>query len=62
MCESNAYLIREGTEELVMENVNYLEPEGETIVLRSIFGEETVLNASLKEINLTRHRIALEPR
>jgi len=60
MCESNAYLIKDGEEQLVMESVTFLKPgKGETL-LRSMFGEETIVQANLKEMDLTGHRIVLE--
>ena len=61
MCESNAYIIRDGAEHLIMESVGYLKPQDEMIVLRSIFGEETSIPARLHEMDLTGHRIVLEP-
>jgi predicted RNA-binding protein len=60
MCESNVYLIRDGKEELIMESVGLLVPEGKNVLLRSIFGEETVVEATLKELDLTGHRVVLE--
>lgn len=60
MCESNAYLIKDGQEELIMESVDFLKPQGDAIILRSIFGEETTIRARLKEMNLTGHKIILE--
>jgi predicted RNA-binding protein len=61
MCESNAYLIKEGVEELVMESVDFLKPQGGKIFMRSIFGEEKTLDANLKELDLSGHKIVLEP-
>ncbi len=60
MCESNAYLLKNGQEELIMESVDFLKPQGDKIVLRSIFGEETTVQARLLEMNLTGHKIILE--
>ncbi len=61
MCESNAYfLTREGTEELVMQDVDYLRPDGETVLLRSIFGEEKTVRATIREMKLSAHKILLE--
>jgi len=60
MCESNAYLIKNGQEELVMESVNLVKPQGEKTWLKSIFGEEMTINASVREMDLTGHRILLE--
>lgn len=60
MCESKAYLITDGKEELLMESVNFLKPDGDLILLRSIFGEQTTVRARLLEMDLTGHRIVLE--
>jgi predicted RNA-binding protein len=60
MCESNAYLLKDGKEELLMESVGSLKSDGDHIVLRSIFGEETIVQARLLEMNLTGHKILLE--
>ena len=61
MCESNAYLIASGgTEELVMEDVDYLRLDGENVILRSIFGEEKTVRATIREMKLSAHKILLE--
>jgi predicted RNA-binding protein len=61
MCEANAYLVRGDQEELVMEGVDVMEPRGEELYLRSIFGEQKFLRARLKSTSLVEHRILLEP-
>jgi predicted RNA-binding protein len=60
MCESNAYLVKDGKEELIMEGVGLVKIQGGTVLLRSIFGDETAIQAELRELNLTGHRIVLE--
>jgi predicted RNA-binding protein len=60
MCESNAYLIKDGKEELIMESVDLVRINGGTVLLKSIFGDETQVDAALRELNLTGHRILLE--
>ena len=60
MCESNAYLMRDGKEELVMEGVDVVIPKEEGIYLRNIFGEQRLVKAHIKEMNLVNHRIILE--
>ncbi len=60
MCESNAYLLKDGNEDLLMENVDFLKSMSGTVVLRSIFGEEKTVAARIVEMNLTAHRIVLE--
>ena len=62
MCESTAYIVkRDGTEEVFMESVDYIKPDGGAVLLRSIFGEEKTIDARIAEMNLTKHRILLAP-
>jgi predicted RNA-binding protein len=60
MCEANAYLVREGKEELVMEDIMILRPENDGLYLQSIFGEQKRVRARIREMNLVDHRIILE--
>lgn len=60
MCEANAYIYREGKEELYLENVDLLIPEGNKIFLRNLFGEQKTFSGHVKEISLLKHKILLE--
>jgi predicted RNA-binding protein len=60
MCDANDYVCRDGKEELYLENVDTLIAEGNTIFLRSLFGEEKTFEGRLKEISLLKHKIILE--
>jgi predicted RNA-binding protein len=60
MCEANAYLIKEGREELYLEDVDVLIPEGDKIFLKNLFGEQKTFKGRLKEMSLLKHRIILE--
>lgn len=60
MCEANAYIFREGKEEIYLEAVDILKPEGDSIYLRSIFGEQKVFKGKIKEMSLLNHKIILE--
>ena len=61
MCEANAYLLKNGEEQLVLEAVDLLEPE-ETgaYKLVSIYGEQKVITGHLKKMNLVDHKIIFE--
>ena len=61
MCESTAYLLKEGQEELILENVDLFETGDEYIRLVDIFGEEKKLKAKVKSLSLVDHKIILEP-
>jgi predicted RNA-binding protein len=59
MCEANAYLVKEGKEELIMNGVDILRPESENVYLQDIFGEQRWVKGRIKEMNLVQHRIVL---
>ncbi|MBM4277926.1 MAG: CooT family nickel-binding protein [Deltaproteobacteria bacterium] len=60
MCEANAYLLKEGKEELILEDISVLRPEKEELYLQNIFGEQRRIKARIREMNLLDHRIVLE--
>lgn len=60
MCEANAYIIRDGREEPIMESVDILQPEGDSLRLTSLFGEEKTVVGKIKSINLVDHKIIIE--
>ena len=60
MCESNAFVVRDGKDELIMESVGSLVPGGGKIALKSIFGETLYVEGALIEIDLVGHKIRLK--
>lgn len=60
MCEANAYIEKDGREELYLENVDILKPEDGKIYMKNLFGEQKFFEGRIKEISLIRHRIVLE--
>ncbi|MBW1699367.1 MAG: CooT family nickel-binding protein [Deltaproteobacteria bacterium] len=61
MCEANAYIYRDGNEELLLESVDIVEPEKDgSFRLRSIFGEQKIIKGKIKLMNLVEHKIIFE--
>jgi len=60
MCEANAYIYKNGKEELYLENVDIMRPEEGKIFLKNLFGEQKVFDGYIKEISLVKHKIVLE--
>jgi predicted RNA-binding protein len=60
MCEASAYIYRDGKEELYLDSVDMLIPEGDKIFLSNLFGEQKTFDGRLKEISLLKHKILLE--
>ncbi len=62
MCEANAFLLQEGSEEIILENVDELEVDGDTVKMINIFGEQKSLRARVKRYVNSEGKIVLEPR
>lgn len=61
MCEANAYFVRNGEEELIMESVDLIEPEADdTWRLVGIFGDRKTIKGRIKQMNLVDHKILFE--
>ena len=61
MCESTAYILKNGEEELFFEDVDALENRNNEIKLVNIFGETKMISAKIKQFSLVDHKILLEP-
>jgi len=59
MCEAAAYVLKNGREELLLSDVDIIEPEGDSLRLVNIFGEQKVIRADIHRLNLVEHRIIL---
>jgi predicted RNA-binding protein len=58
MCEANAYIDKDGREELILESVDLVEPQEDGgFLLVDIFGRQKTVKARLKRMNLVNHRI-----
>ena len=60
MCEANAYIYKDGKEELYLENVDVMRPEDGKIFMKNLFGEQKIFEGEIKEVSLLRHKILLE--
>jgi predicted RNA-binding protein len=61
MCESTAYLLKDGKEEMLFEDIESLENSGGEIKMISLFGEEKTIRARPRRFSLVDHKIVLEP-
>lgn len=61
MCEANAFFFNDGKEDLILESVDEITPEGDReFRLVNIFGEQKIIKARLKTMNLVSHKILFE--
>jgi predicted RNA-binding protein len=61
MCESSAYILKDGNEELVLENVDFLQNDNDQVRMINLFGEEKTIRARVKMLSLVDHKIILQP-
>ena len=59
MCDIYAYILHDGTEELVLEHVDLVEAEDGAVRLSNIFGEQKTVVARLKSFSLRDNKILL---
>jgi predicted RNA-binding protein len=61
MCEAHAFILNQGKEEMVLENVDQVDIEGDEIRMINIFGEQKILKARIMSYSGTKNRIILKP-
>jgi predicted RNA-binding protein len=60
MCEAAAYVLKkDGREELLLADVDVIEPDGDSLRLVSIFGEQKTVKAAIHSLNLVSHKVIL---
>jgi predicted RNA-binding protein len=59
MCETNAYLLENGDERLIMENVAFVRRKNGILELRDLFGEEKTVSGEIKEIQFLDRKILI---
>jgi len=62
MCQSNAYMIENGKEEMILSDIISIKPAENGLRLTNLFGEEQIVEASIEEVDLINHKIKLTPR
>ncbi|MFP4036638.1 MAG: CooT family nickel-binding protein [Desulfobacteraceae bacterium] len=60
MCEANAYFVKDNIEEKILESVDEVEVEDDTIRMVNIFGEQKILKARIRRYNSTEGKLLLE--
>jgi predicted RNA-binding protein len=61
MCEAHAFLLENGKEKKIMENVDRVDLEGDEARLINIFGEQKILKARNRNYSSSEGKILLMP-
>jgi predicted RNA-binding protein len=59
MCEGTAYVVRDGQERKVMDNVILIQPEGDEILLADLLGKRQIVRGTIKKIDLLKHLVVI---
>jgi|SaaInl7_135m_RNA_FD_contig_21_2208282_length_1055_multi_5_in_0_out_0_2 predicted RNA-binding protein len=60
MCQSNVYALDGDEEELLLEDVALIESDGDSLTMRTLFGEPMVVAGTVVAVDLMRHRVYVE--
>ena len=61
VCESKVFLTTHDGDKLILEDVTSIRPEGDGYQLVNLFGEQAHVRGRIREIDLLKHRVVLEP-
>ena len=61
MCDINAYILKNGEEVKVMENVDVVTSDANAFQLQNIFGEETLIQGRIVSFNNSEKKMVFEP-
>jgi len=59
MCLSKVYLKTNSGKELVMEDTANVQVEGNTVILKDLFGKTFKIEATIQQIDLVSHKVIL---
>jgi predicted RNA-binding protein len=60
VCEANAYLLKDGKEELFLESLDTVESDEGQLRLTSIFGEQKFVRGKIARLALVDHKVIIE--
>ena len=60
MCEAHAFILKDGTEEQILESVDEVEVIGDEVRLVNIFGEQKIIKAKIQRYSNSEGKIVLE--
>ena len=59
MCQTTAYLLEDGRETLLMNDVITLTPEQGRVRLVNLFGEELLVTGRIRQMDLLSHKVLI---
>ena len=60
MCEAVVYVRRDCEDKEVMRDVTHVQPDGDTLVLCSLLGEQKVVRGRITHLDFLKHTVVIE--
>jgi predicted RNA-binding protein len=60
MCEASVYLVREGEEQKIMQDVTLVQPEDDTVFMSTLLGEQKIVPGRITRIDFLKHTVFVE--
>ena len=60
MCEASVYLVKDGEERKIMQDVTLVRPEGDTVFMATLLGEQKIVPGRIAHIDLLKHTVFVE--
>jgi len=60
MCEATVYVKTDSQEKEIMRDVAHVEPEGDTLVLSSLLGEQKLVRGRIVRLDFLKHTVLIE--
>ena len=60
MCEASVYLVKDGEEKKIMQDVTLVRPEGDTVFMSTLLGEQKIVLGRIARIDFLKHTVFVE--
>lgn len=60
MCEASVYLVKDGEETKIMQDVTLVRPEGDTVFMATLLGEQKMVPGRIARIDFLKHTVFVE--
>ena len=60
MCEASVYLVKDGEEKKIIQDVTLVRPEGDTVFMATLLGEQKIVPGRISRIDFLKHTVFVE--
>lgn len=60
MCEASVYLVKDAEEKKIMQDVIFVQPEGDTVFMSTLLGEQKIVPGRISRIDFLKHTVFVE--